>query len=91
MKNYYGFIDEMKAINILESHKGKLIVTIVNLENGTSERNLILKEEGMEVIRKAQAIGFDDDEYIPHIMCYTSAQNDIEHITRKGKVYDILL
>ena len=90
----FKFMDVDQAIQKLENMKRKgkkTIVCIIDFDNDTSEKKIVTYDESCRLIKKANTIIHNDDEFIPHLELYSAIQNDLKNILPKGIMHDLYI
>lgn len=86
-------IDEAinRLIQYKMQHGNNVTVCMVNLDNGEEKKEKKTIEEGCEIIKSSLSVVLNNDDFIPHIMAFTNASNDINILPMAGKMHDIFL
>lgn len=91
----FEFSDLDAAIELLQKLKkvnknSKIVISTIDFDKDEESRKVATPDEGCILVRKSKTIVINEDTFIPHIELYSSKQNDIENIIKKGIMHDII-
>lgn len=95
MNRMFEFNDVDSAVQALLKCKKdgvhvKIYLGFVDFENNKENGKFTTIDEGIQVVKKAQSIFCEIDNFTPHIMAYSKQQN-MKNIKTEGTMHDILL
>lgn len=95
MNSTFKFTDIDSAIEKLQDLKKKntnqkIVICTIDFDNDKESRKIATPDEGCVLVKKSRTIIIDEDTFIPHMELYSTHQNDIENIIKKGIMHDII-
>lgn len=81
----------IKELTYLKQHGKKTIICIIDFDNDTEERKAVTYDESCRLIKGANTIIHNQDDFIPHLELYSTIQKDIRNIIPSGIMHDIYI
>lgn len=90
----YKFTDVDSAIQKLQELKKEnknkaIVIYTIDFDKDEESRKTATPDEGCILVRKSKTVIINEDEFIPHMELYSTKQNDLENIIRRGIMHDI--
>lgn len=83
--------DAIKQLETMKKYGKKGIVCIIDFDNNTEARKTVNYDESCLLIKKANTIIHNQDDFIPHLELYSAVQKDIKNIIPIGTMHDIYI
>lgn len=80
-----------RLISYKAAHGNKILVCIVDLDNGKTSRKRKTIQEGCAIIRKSKLLVLNEDNFFPHIMAFSNMTKQDDFLPQNGEIHDFLL